>query len=507
MQVSPEHLRALLNQAVEVAFKLERSDIVQSLYKVLTHIAQPAGQPAAATIVLPGSNRPAPPARRHSAAPAPVAPTADPPGYEPPEEPQQQPAPRRRAVRPNTAQPPAGRRGQITKTDTEAVHQRVTADVLARMIASQNGGTATPAGNGKFKVNCPSPQHRDSNPSCSVTNLTGRAHYFCFGCKTKGDVYEWVELVGLASNFPEAHAYLTRYLGLDGAGGPSETPAAPPAPVQPEDAEQSDRDWNATQEEQRVPAANTSGLVAKYAAHKLGGIDVGVLTARDVHEAHRRIRTARGSYVDVRVVRHPVRSASGDLLGWQDLLRRDDADRHCGGMTKRSAYGMHQAPLIGAETLTGASVVWLCEGLSDWLVASAALTATGEAGHVAVGVLGTSNYEETAALLAEHVPFGATLVAVPDQDGPGLEGFTTLQTAWAAARNNADVLRVALPDGVSDLRDHFVSNRKAGVGVTTFGVALLYAQAAASGEKNRTAVLDVSAVPNVEGTVAAASDT
>lgn len=51
----------------------------------------------------------------------------------------------------------------------------------------------------KKRFSCPSPNHKDTNPSCVVYHNNYGDYIRCFGCDLHGDIYS---LVGILENIP-----------------------------------------------------------------------------------------------------------------------------------------------------------------------------------------------------------------------------------------------------------------------------------------------------------------
>lgn len=381
-----------------------------------------------------------------TAAPAAVPASAAPAGGT--QLPAQTPAPSQPAQTAASQQHRSQRRDytRITTDDKDRVVAAATPAQLATLIVSRNGGRQVPAGTDSFNVTCPNPAHSDSNPSCGVYRGGKRTRYKCRvpDCGVSGDVYNWAELVNLAPSFPERHEELKRLLGLSGSlpAAPAVQPAPPAAPP----PEKTDEQWATKMERDRLRVDNDL-VVVRYARQLR--LPEEMLTARQVHAASRQLSAADGTFPVVKVARHPVFDVAGQLAGWQDRLSRQDADRHCGGITKRSAQGMRQ-PLIGAHRLPGAKVVLLCEGLSDWLTADVGLERSGKGNWVAVGMLGAARHEAAVRLIAQHVDPSAELLVIPDRDSAGDAAFAKADRTWWEMRGKRAVA-VRVPVATNDL--------------------------------------------------------
>ena len=348
---------------------------------------------------------------------------------------------------------------QATRVDADRLLASITSDALAHAISKYSGGEPRKTSSG-WLVRCPNPAHDDKNPACSVNEKGGVALWHCFVCENGGNAISWFRLAkGDRASFPELMQELAGEFGShvgisEGTQGvrPRSRAALRQEPQEPIDFPKRMRAEVAAGEE-------ATDLLVKFARQKR--LNVEHITASGVHPAFRRhlcspdhCGTEQEQWTDILVIRVPVMGVNGVVVGWQDILTRDDADNHFYGQKKRTASGC-QFPAVGVDVAVQQKPnrILLVEGITDWLTARAAAP-----GWAVVGALGSSQMCDTAAELQKTNGVGtATLVVVGDGDPPGDKGAIAAVAEWAGRS-----VRLRPSEG-TDISDMWVQSRDSGM--------------------------------------------
>ena len=351
---------------------------------------------------------------------------------------------------------------------TDGLLASISDESLAHAISRYSGGQPQRTGSG-WMVRCPNPSHEDKNPACSVNRKGGVALWHCFVCGNGGNAISWFRVAkGERESFPELMQELAGEFGSHIGANENTQGARRGSRSAPRQEPQEHVDFAQRMRAEVATGGEASDLLVKFSRQKRLSIEH--ISASGVHTAFRRhlctpdhCVTEQERWTSIIVIRVPVMGADGAVVGWQDILTRDDADNHFYGQNKRTASGC-QFPAVGVDVAAQQKQnrILLVEGVTDWLTARAAAP-----GWVVVGALGASQMCDTAAALQKVSTVNTTtLVVVGDGDTPGDNGANAAVAEWAGMST-----RLRPSDG-TDISDMWVQSFDAGMPDSWWGQAI-----------------------------------